>query len=415
MRHFIFILGREAFLAAAELQAVLKRGVNHSDFIVDKNWVTIKSADDEKIIGNLINILGGTIKIGVQVSDGNWQDSIVDDLEISPVRDVGISVYGEKFDRAKVFEIKSKSSKKIRLVLPKADGILNEAEIRANKLLKTGREYLVANNIAYKTLAVQDANAWAERDFGKPRSDAKSGMLPPKLARMMVNLAASQNQKSKIKDQNDKSKLKNFENCKLKIENYDFVVFDPFCGSGNVLIEAMMLGLNVVGSDISERAVEDTKENLIWLNQKLKIKNQNDRVKIKIEKKDATKLTANDLPKEDFVIVSEPWLGEPRRHKLTIEEEKIAVEEISKLYLDFLENFSRISNCKLQTANCRLSLVFPLFELANGQKLSIFEKIVDKIKNFGYIIESQPFLYGRDYQIVKRQIVLLNLKRKTQS
>jgi len=35
---------------------------------------------------------------------------------------------------------------------------------------------------------VQDINAYTKRDFGKKR-DMDTGMLPPKLAQMMINIA----------------------------------------------------------------------------------------------------------------------------------------------------------------------------------------------------------------------------------
>jgi hypothetical protein len=56
-----------------------------------------------------------------------------------------------------------------------------------------------------------------------------------------------------------------------------------------------------------------------------------------------------------------------------------------------------------------ICMVFPLYELANGQKLSIFDECVDIISEIGYTLVCPPLEYGRDYQVVKRQIVLLKL------
>src|SRR6185369_6679518 len=61
-----------------------------------------------------------------------------------------------------------------------------------------------------KTLAVQDIDDWTVRDREKPYADRKKGMLPPKVARMMVNMAVG-NQAGKC------------------------LVYDPFCGSGTVI------------------------------------------------------------------------------------------------------------------------------------------------------------------------------------
>ncbi|MEM2466644.1 MAG: DNA methyltransferase [Candidatus Bathyarchaeia archaeon] len=61
--------------------------------------------------------------------------------------------------------------------------------------------------------------------------------MPPKLARCMVNLA-----KPKSGD----------------------LVFDPFCGTGSILIEAALIGCRVLGFDIQRRMVKGSRENLAY-------------------------------------------------------------------------------------------------------------------------------------------------------
>jgi len=63
--------------------------------------------------------------------------------------------------------------------------------------------------------------------------------MPAKLARCMVNLA----------------KPKTGE-----------LVFDPFCGTGSMLIEAALIGCRVLGSDIQRRMVKGTLKNMAHLN-----------------------------------------------------------------------------------------------------------------------------------------------------
>jgi tRNA G10 N-methylase Trm11 len=56
-------------------------------------------------------------------------------------------------------------------------------------------------------------------------------MIPPKLAQVMINLAR--------RDEAD------FQ---------DKILFDPFCGSGTILMEAYLMGIkNIIGSDLSDR------------------------------------------------------------------------------------------------------------------------------------------------------------------
>ncbi len=59
--------------------------------------------------------------------------------------------------------------------------------------------------------------------------------LHPRIARAMVNLARAKEGHS---------------------------LLDPFCGTGGILIEAGLTGLNIIGSDIDEKMVEGTKGNL---------------------------------------------------------------------------------------------------------------------------------------------------------
>ena len=71
-----------------------------------------------------------------------------------------------------------------------------------------------------------------DRPFFKPVT------MDPRLARLMVSLSFSRGAPS--------------------------VVVDPFCGTGGIAIEASMLGLEVLASDLDSRMVEGTKANLDW-------------------------------------------------------------------------------------------------------------------------------------------------------
>jgi len=71
-----------------------------------------------------------------------------------------------------------------------------------------------------------------QRPFFKPVS------LDPRLARLMVSLSLSGNPTS--------------------------TVVDPFCGTGGIAIEASMLGMEVLASDLDSRMVEGTLSNLEW-------------------------------------------------------------------------------------------------------------------------------------------------------
>ncbi len=127
---------------------------------------------------------------------------------------------------------------------------LSSVTVAKNGLTNRGREFLISplfkegagggqRYSLAKTEAVQPFEQFSARDFGRPGRDDLSGMLPPKLAMIMINLAQT---------------------------SLNSILLDPFCGSGTILSEALLLGYkNLIGSDISEKAVEDTKINIDWI------------------------------------------------------------------------------------------------------------------------------------------------------
>jgi tRNA (guanine10-N2)-dimethyltransferase len=71
-------------------------------------------------------------------------------------------------------------------------------------------------------------------------------------------------------------------------------VFDPFCGTGGLLIEAGLLGAELHGSDIESEMISGCRQNLAHY-----------RLKANIEKQDATELKAAD--QFDIVITDPPY------------------------------------------------------------------------------------------------------------
>ena len=361
------------------------------------------SAPAEKI-ADLINILGGTVKIFQKIAPR--EANIVGLLErenLSGKIVFAISNYQkEKIDTFKLaLSTKRSYPGSMRIVDGKDSGKLSSAQSFQYEMDRKNVEYGLFDTGIGKLIAVQNIAFWSEKDYGKPRSDATSGMLPPKLARMMVNLAVSQarSKKQEVGSKDWDSVLHTSYSLPL--------ICDPFCGSGNVLLEAVSLGFDVVGSDISEKAVSATQENLMWAisNFQFPISKQIPNLNTQISRQDATRFNFGKIER-DFVIVTEPYLGKPRKSKLRIEEEKEIREESVKLYTDFLLNLKLAASSKKLKA---VVIVFPLFELANGKQLSIWENCVDTLHKIGYTTDSQPLIYGRDYQVVKRQIVTLKL------
>ena len=85
---------------------------------------------------------------------------------------------------------------------------------------------------------MQDIESYTKRDRERPKRDAKVGMLPPKLAQIIINLAAGQLPEEKLQNICD---IPLGEPIPRRLLGQ--TVLDPFCGTGVILQEASADGL----------------------------------------------------------------------------------------------------------------------------------------------------------------------------
>jgi len=247
---------------------------------------------------------------------------------------------------------------------------LSSVIVKKNQLLKYGSEIcLFLKNdkiIVGQTLAVQLFEQFGKRDFNRPGRDDVSGMIPPKLAKIMINLAQA--------DQNS-------------------LILDPFCGSGTILQEALLMDYkNLIGTDVSEKAIDDTKKNLDWLYNKFEIENFN----VKVELVDVKNLS-KQLAKESIdYIITEPYLGPP----LKGDESKSQLEKniglLEDLYLKAFKQFSKILKYK-----GKIIIVIPEFKFKN----EILQINLYNINGFK-IINKKRLEYYRPNQHLIRSIMI---------
>ena len=201
----------------------------------------------------------------------------------------------------------------------------------------------------------------------------KVGMFPPKLAQTMISLASIDPQS---------------------------VVYDPFCGSGVVLQEAMLRGNTAWGSDISEPMVRSTTENINWLTNQYNLA-----IPFKVFEADATIITT--VPDTGYSIVTEGYLGTMLSNSPTVDQLASLRSELSELYLRFLKNIMSLRN---KPNSVVLSL--PCWQTNNGLEML---EIIDQIKKLGYTVkqfksvDTTNLVYKREEQIVGRQILALEL------
>lgn len=235
-------------------------------------------------------------------------------------------------------------------------------------LIKDSSELIVA-----QTAAVQAFDEWSFRDYGRPGRDAKRGMLPPKLAKMMINLAMK------------------------GVEPHTVSVYDPFCGSGTVLTEAALLGVTqIFGSDILKQAVDDSKLSLEWARKQFELVD----TVFDVFKHDATQHVQHMKPASVDLVVAETFLGRPLKKG-----EQLRPEE--KKSLVTLYNKSLLSLYEVVKPGGRVVLALP-FQVAPRELLPLNEILENTQFELDLIGLGQQFiLYMRDGQRTGRQIIRL--------
>ncbi len=389
---YFFVLGKNTALSLAELNAVLdlkNLQLLSSDFL-------LAESERELIPNSLIKTLGGVIKIGRIIAKIKDKDSLVLEKKIQEIAldkqinsnkgkfNFGFSNYSQqKFNnkylglRLKQFFKKHNISS--RFVTSREDNLSSVAVTR-NKLLSRGIEIVLSvyngQILIGETLAVQAFKDLSLRDYGRPARDDHSGMLPPKLAQIMLNLA--------------------------QIMNKDALIIDPFCGSGTILSEALLLGYkNLFASDVSFKAITDTRKNISWLRELYKI---ND-VKLKFFVKKVESLSKFVKSGTVSAIVTEPYLG-PQRGKL---EFSSLIKDLEKLYSLALAEFRQVL-----VDGGRVVMVWPLYygtKMINPDYMGfrLLDMVPTSLKPSKFIKkQARPsIVYGRPGQKVYREIVVL--------
>jgi len=252
------ILGRQPAIGRAELESLYGADV-------------LEAAGDTAVACALpaadidFPRLGSTIKLGEYLGDipnADWrtvQRELISlavrraqDLDEGKIQ-LGLSVYGLRVSKGQLTAAGLEAKKALRAagysvrLVPNQEPALSSAQVLHNHLAgERGLELLLVQHgnhvLVARTVAVQDITAYARRDQGRPKRDARVGMLPPKLAQTIVNLGAGRQTPAP-----------------------DAVVLDPFCGTGVVLQEALLMGYGAYGTDLEPRMIDYSRQNLEWL------------------------------------------------------------------------------------------------------------------------------------------------------
>jgi len=271
---------------------------------------------------------------------------------------------------------------------------LSSVVVEQNNLTTRGMEIVLIEEAETiyicKTEAVQAFKELSFRDFGRPERDDESGMIPPKLAQIMLNLSG------KIKD-----------HCAETTDKpcYLSTVLDPFCGSGTMLMEAALMGVTtIIGSDISEKAIDDTRRNTDWLKKTFPTSTFN----FQLFKTSATEISKDIKPNSVDAIVTEPYLG-PQRGSHNPHQ---VAAELEKLYSAALKEFKKILK-----PDGKVVIIFPVqavgtrpdFHFLNPtlEGWQVVSPIPEALRERLHTTRRETIVYGRQGQKVYREIVVL--------
>jgi len=264
---------------------------------------------------------------------------------------LGLSVYGLEMSPSQINatalglkKIIRASGRSVRVV-PNNEPALNSAQVLHNQLTSPlGWELILVRDrgrtILAQTIAVQDIEAYSRRDRNRPKRDMRVGMLPPKLAQIIINMASG--------SVTDPSCGPTKPNGKT--------LLDPFCGTGVVLQEALLMGYDIYGTDIDERMIDFSRTNLKWLSANYNLKPNT----YNLEAVDATKHRWNS---HFDTLASETYLGRAFNTPPTSDKLAENVQTTNTIIKKFLHNLASQTQ-----PGFRLCLAVPAWHVRDGFK-----------------------------------------------
>ncbi len=287
----------------------------------------------------------------------------------------------------------AKEGRSLRFILPRDDSDvpwLSSAQAGEAKLHRDGRDLLIARDLdglaLYRTIWIQDYEGQSQRDYGRPHRDTVSGLLPPQLARIFVNLARDSEQNN---------------------------LLDPFCGTGGVLSEGWLLKQNITGADQDFQTVRYARANLKWLSSQKQFSapEGEDEQKMRWIQSDVRKLRNVLAPLSISSVATEPYLGPPQRGPLPENIADSLIEELTDLYIEALAEIR-----SLVRPGGRVVFVVPSFKV-RGQEKRAIPRLAREVDLLGYrklnpyegldLGPPKHLEYARQGQVVGRRVLLL--------
>ena len=394
----IAILGRQPALGMAELERVYGganvRWFSDQAALVDSDSLTVDQ-------------LGGSLKTGRVVMElsGDWRQANTKIIQhyskawtsFDGKITLGISAYSFNLSAREVQKtgiILKQSLKKagvsLRLI-PNTDPQLNTATSHHNKLglapnkvellIVRGRDGRI---VVAESTGAQNITQLARRDQGRPKRDAFVGMLPPKLAQIIINLARVQpGAKPFVSDTGQDNVPR---------------LLDPFCGTGVILQEAALMGYAVYGTDLSEKMIRYSEDNLAWLQNTYHLQ-----VRRRLHEGDAMTTTWQHPIAS---VACEAYLGQPFSAPPSPEKLDQVKRNCNHIVTEFLKNIG--DQIRPGTPLC---IAVPAWRDAKGNVTHL--PLIKNLEQLGFVqhqftqVRPGQLLYYREDQVVARELLVL--------
>lgn len=410
MNKQIAVLGRQPLISVAELEAQFGANVRVIARPKDSPWLAEFETDEPVDIRRL----GGILKVAELVEMAEFLAGLPKDGKITlGVSDFskGTTAFKAQKEALRLKKLLVKQGRSVRVV-PNQTAVLSSAVSLHNHLFQENKiELLKLGGKLYKVIQASNPESYARRDQKRPARDAKVGMLPPKLAQILINLCGGLPEGARI--------------------------LDPFCGTGVVLQEALLMGYRAYGTDVSERMVEYSQGNLEWLDKSLTDFSRSslrapvvtgpvrsssavaphDLEKPVSDSSQPFQVSLGDATDYEWegpidAVACETYLGPPMSNPPA----EIKLKEVKQLCGGIIRGFLKNLAEQIESET-PIVIAVPAWLRPDGTYARLFgEKLVDEMENLRYNVSSfknlgqNDLLYHREGQVVAREIIVLRKK-----
>lgn len=351
-------------MSAAEIWHALNPTFSCRVIACTNLWLIIET--DIEIPTSFFARLGGSSRVGKVVAtlpSSPKPEDVVKLLSPLPRKMMlGMSTLGEQlFSRGFLTQVKKEAKKQeVSLKFVEANSNrsqqLSTAQVLFNGLYREPNAELTVfkhenKYIVARTVWVQDIQAYERRDTSRPVRDARIGMLPPKVAQVMLNITSA-----------------------FLPTPHTGLMYDPFCGLGTILQEGMLMGFSMIGSDRNPRMIEATRKNIGAIKALLPLNTKDPDLFLH----DATLPFPDAVMNKVSAIVTEPFLGEPLSSPLPQAEAAVYLKNLEPLYRAF---FTQVA--PMLPSGSPLFFILPMVRTTAGW-LSFPQLFIDEIDKIGY-------------------------------